>query len=170
MRTRFLGFLVFAPLLCLPAGGELGAQNPEKFERVVPAKPQPGRPTAAKSIEELKRKAEAVQVGGDICARVDWPKFPSLGHAMTKHGPSAGTIAYRETKLDSQEVEYCAVAAISAESVDGGARIRSFKRWQCAMGNYVCSVSEGRVCWFHPLKTWWYIDPGTNIIPSGCRS
>ena len=76
MRSRLVALVVLGIETAIATPSP--AQNPEKFERVVPAKPQPGPPPAPADrqamVRELMRKAQANERENGFCARVTWPR------------------------------------------------------------------------------------------------
>ena len=150
------GLLVLACVLC---GAAANAQNPEKFERVVPAKPQPGASAAGGVVEEIKRKAERGEAPGGVCTRGNLPSRARSTHQEHQRIidlwlQSGRQIAYRWTFIGS---ELCEV--LSAPSAVRGTRLSSCRHWTRWICLDNCKRSQGRV-WRVDGTTPWVFEDG----------
>jgi len=133
-----------------PAGGAL-AQNPEKFEQVVPGKPQPAAPRASFSPaqRELVAKAEAKAnyTPGD-CAKFTMVDYSYVSnHDATFFPKGAGAVREWRTNYGNPNGESCAVQQILDAFLEGGTRCVRIKSWQCDRGFVaVCGVYVTKHC------------------------
>ena len=136
MTAKYIGcfFAAVAVIATSNASPSL-SQNPEKFERVVPAKPQPAAPTADALAREVMRKALAKQPSGDICTKLNWRKVSGSGDELDRQilstlPPTATTTYYLEMNRDF--INSCVAQQASADFREDGLRCKRVIRMYCS--------------------------------------
>ena len=142
------------------------AQNPEKFERVVPPKPQPAAPRAAPAkpapgppaavpteqqplVVELKRKAVAKEAENGFCAGTGWPmrKNDEAGRAAFAaflDQAVEGNAQLAVTTYDDPPPR-CNINRVAAVFVEGGRRCLQLLIWDCTIGG-PCGYGSFKYC------------------------
>ena len=149
-RTRRGAAAVAALAAVLVAAAAARAQNPEKFERVVPAKPSaavpsggmpPGLPAHA---QEAVRKAQANAAEGGVCARFAWADTWESRHAHFDQA-APGAVRLGRTTVAFDGSERCSVEQFGSVFQRDGRRCVVARIWGCKVGGD-CGTGMNRYC------------------------
>jgi hypothetical protein len=140
------------------------AQNPEKFERVVPARPQPEAPKVDVKppvnpapvqpvprvidpqdpyVAEIMRKAMAGAKEDGFCDRAPWTEIETRrqGYAIME---SATPGQIDKVKTDAPPPR-CAVRRVLSAGMEGARRCVRYEAWACRVG-FICSYTRPKFC------------------------
>jgi len=113
------------------------AQNPEKFERVVPANPQVPAPRASFSPAQreivAKAEAKARYTRGD-CAKFTMVDSSYLNKVDAFYAMGAGAIREWRTTFGNPVEDACGVERIAAAFSEAGTRCLRVQSWICRIG------------------------------------